>query len=171
MENQQGDGGRPGIRFRNSVIYFGPRLWWALGLAVAVVVLTIIAAGHLGNGLLLGAAAVAGALVGTLAAPSPKPIDNSQIASQSVITLLDVQSNLQRASQSIVLAAAEKNPGLQAVHLGSARETLNVQDELLARAVDNWNSAAPGVVDRVIETRNSGRRRFKQLIEEGNWHE
>ena len=162
-------GGRPGITFRNSVLYFGPRFWWGAGLAGAVVISTVMAAGSVGNGLLLGGAAVAGALIGTLFSPSPKPVDHSQTANDAVVTLLDLRADLERARDSIGAAISETNKGLQAIHLGSAEKTLRDQDIRLARSVENWNVVAPDIADRVIDSRNNGKRRFDQLVKEGSW--
>ena len=170
-----GTGGRaaeePGIIFKNSVLYFGPKFWWGVALSIVVILVTAVTAGSLPNGLLLGGAAVAGALIGTLFSPSPKPKDHSQLANESVTTLLDIQVDLERARASIGLAVGEQNSGLQAIHLASAEKTIKYQDERLARSLENWNSVAPDVADRVIDARKNGRRRFKQLVEEGNWDE
>ncbi|WP_018762460.1 hypothetical protein [Arthrobacter sp. 135MFCol5.1] len=160
---------RPGIVFRNSILYFGPRFWWGGGLAGLVVVATVLAAGSLGNGLLLGAAAVAGALIGTLFSPSSKPIDHSRTASDSIVILLDLRADLERARDSITAASTETSKGLQAIHLLSAQETLRNQDERLARSVENWNIVTPDIADRVIDSRKSGKRRLEQLVQEGNW--
>lgn len=162
---------RPGLVFKNSVLHFEGKFWSGVGLCIGVIVLTALTAGSLTNGLLLGGAAVAGALIGNLFAPSPKPKDHSQLANESVTTLLDIQSDLERARASIGLALGEPNVGLQAIHLTSAENTIKNQDERLARSVESWNNVAPDVADRVIDARKSGRRRFKQLVEEGNWNE
>lgn len=169
MKTDDTAGERPGIVFKNSILYFGPRVWWGAGLAVLVVGATILAAGNVGNGLLLGAAAVAGAFIGTLFTPSSKPIDHSQTASDSIVTLLDLRADLERARGAIYEASTETNRGLQAIHLVSAQETLRNQDERLARSVENWNVVTPDIAGRVIDSRKSGKRRLEQLVQEGNW--
>lgn len=171
MTSDDPAGERPGIVFRNSILYFGPRFWWGAGLAGLVVAATILTAEKIGNGLLLGSAAVAGALIGTLFSPSPKPIDHSQTASDSIVTLLDLRADLERARDAINSASTETNKGLQGIHLLSAQATLTNQDERLARSVENWNVVAPDIADRVIDSRKSGKRRLEQLVQEGNWDE
>ena len=162
---------RPGIFFKRSVLYFGPRVWWGTTLAVAVVVAAVVTSKSVGDGLLLGGSAVAGALIGTLFSPAPKPIDHSQTANDSVVTLLDLRADLERARDSIATASTEVNRGLQTIHLSSAQETLRNQDERLARSVENWDTVAPDIADRVIDARKKGKRRFEQLVREGNWDE
>lgn len=169
MKTDDTAGERPGIVFRNSILYFGPRVWLGVGLVVLVVVATVLAAGNVGNGLLLGGAAVAGAFIGILFSPSPKPKDHSQIASESIVILLDLRADLGRARDSIVAASKEPNKGLNAIHLLSAGETLRNQDERLARSVENWNVVSPDIAGRVIDSRKSGKRRLEQLVQEGNW--
>ncbi|WAP53112.1 hypothetical protein OL239_08630 [Arthrobacter sp. ATA002] len=171
MRTNDTAGERPGIVFRNSILYFGPRVWWGAGLAVLVVGATVLAAGNVRNGLLLGAAAVAGTLIGALFSPAPKPIDHSQTASDSIVTLLDLRADLERARDAIYAASTETNKGLQAIHLLSAQETLRNQDERLARSVENWNVVTPDIAGRVIESRKSGKRRLEQLVQEGNWND
>jgi hypothetical protein len=114
MKTDDTAGESPGIVFKNSILYFGPRVWWGAGLAVLVVGATVLAAGNVGNGLLLGAAAVAGALIGTLFSLSSEPVDPSRTASDSIVTLLDITADLERARDSIYAASTETNKGLQA---------------------------------------------------------
>lgn len=171
MKSDDPASGRPGIVFKNSTLYFGTRFWWGVVLVGLVITATILTAENLGNGVLLGLAAVAGALIGTLFSPSAKPIDHSQTASDSIVTLLELRADLERARDAINSASAETNKGLQGVHLLFAQTTLMNQDERLARSFENWNVVTPDIADRVIDSRKSGKRRLEQLVQEGNWDE
>lgn len=162
---------KSGIRFKNSVLYFGRKFWWGVVLSLGVIMITALTAEKFGDGLLLGGVAVAGAIIGTLFSPSPKPADHSRVASDSVDTLLDMLADLERARASIGTATEQTSGALRSIHLLAAQQTITSQGERLARSVENWNSVVPDVADLVVDRRKNGRRRLKQLVDEGTWDE
>jgi hypothetical protein len=155
-----------GIDFGKSYLQFDTKFWWGIGLAIAVVVATVAAnSNNVGNGVMAGLAAVAGALIGVLFAPAPKPADHSKTAHSSVERMMDMKSNLERA-RLVISDSISQVPGEHKLQLVAAQDIILGQDEYWARSVQDWDEVAPGVVERVVHTRNEGRRRLQQLAAE-----
>lgn len=160
-------GNQRGIDFGKYYLRFDTKFRWGVGLCVVVVWIAIASAKEPGDGVMAGILIVAGGLIGVLFAPSPKPVDHSQTAHSSVERLIDIKSDLERAREVISLSISDEIPGTTVLQLVAAQDLILNQDPHFVRAVDDWNDVAPGVVERVVHKRNEGKRRFQQLLEEG----
>lgn len=163
---------RSRIVFRNSVLNLDKKFW--IGIAIAAVV---IAAAIVVNvvglpkwivGTLNGIFIVASAIIGLVLSPDPKPINHDETAYSSVQSLFDMKNNVAHAQALISEAATTSNTGIRNIQLVAAQDRLIQHDEYVARAVEDWNVVSPGVVERMVERRNAGLRRFKHLVEEGS---
>ncbi|MHA7176178.1 hypothetical protein ACX80D_05940 [Arthrobacter sp. Sr24] len=167
---------RTGIYFKNSVLYFGRKWWCGIVVGILVVALAIFVnvvplekwqAGT-ANGILI----FIGGVVGILFAPTPKPVNHVQTASASVLSLLDMKTNSDRAQTAITEVASELQVPSLTIRLVAAQDLLLQQEIHYARTIENWNTVAPGVVDRVVFDRSAGSRRLRQLeANEGNTNE
>ncbi|MDP9987446.1 hypothetical protein J2S98_002613 [Arthrobacter oryzae] len=162
-----GAGNQRGIDFGKYYLRFDAKFWSGVALCAVVVWVAIASADEAGDGVIAGILIVAGGLIGVLFAPSPKPIDHSQTAHSSVQRLIDMNADLGRARSVISQSITEEIPGTTALRLLAAQDLIVSQDQHFARAVDDWNEIAPGVVERVVHKRNEGKRRFQQLLDEG----
>lgn len=167
MADENGTGGRPGINFGKSVLFFGLKFWIGVVISGAVIVWAVSTSEKPEAGFQTGALVVVGGIIGILFAPSPKPADHGLTASTSVERMMDMANELSAVQISVTDVITEVEDPIVKMRLVAAQDKLVQQEERLQRNVADWDVVSPGVVSVVRERLDVGKIRFKELMERG----
>lgn len=140
------------------------RLGWGIVVLVVIVggSITLSTTGVL-NGFLAGVIAAAGAAVGLLFQPLPKPADHSAVATASVQRMFDLERNLARAQETVSGLARECDDPTTKLRLILAQDILLEQNGQLYRVVNDWDQVSPGVAANVRKNLDAGKHLFALL--------
>lgn len=160
------------LRFRNSEIVLGARVWWVLLLVAVILVISVLVSPSNGwAGLGVGVAAVLGAILGSMFQKTPIPLEYTAQGTSAVRGLLAISQDVEDAQKlATQLAQAAKTDRLR---FG----LIDVQDRLvrvrrsLHVSMHEWDGVAPGSSDEVSRLQRAGSAMLKRMSEGNNLDE
>jgi hypothetical protein len=155
------------LRFGNTEIVFGPKVWWALLLAVVLIIVGIaVSPKNPTAGALVGVAGILGAVLGSLLQATPIPRDYTAEATSAVRGLLAVAQTIENTQiLTTQLAQVKANPrvilGLVSIQdeLGRLRQSVYV-------SMGEWDAVSPGTLDAVERLQHAGSTALARLSRE-----
>lgn len=155
------------LRFRRSQLEIGPKVWWAVALAAALIIGGIAyTPTNPIAGAAIGVAGVVGAILGSLLQATPIPRDYTPEAISAVRGLLTVAQTIEDTQTLATQLARQKTNGLVQVGL------VTVQDELVKlriavyEAMGEWDAVSPGAVAAVERLQHAGSAALARLSRE-----
>lgn len=115
------------------------------------------------NGLLAGMLLVAGAGVGILFQPRPKPEDHSDMAAAAVERIYRMGNDLTQVQETVTELAGLSTDPAASQRLITAQNELLDQIQQLEQTVSDFNTLSPGVAERVRFKLDEGKRLFAHL--------